>query len=68
GLALSVALMGLAATFVVRLLKRFPWLSLVGLAVIVIVAGRMVYEGVEQIIHATSGEEAAVEGALDPAQ
>lgn len=67
GLALSVALMGLAATFVVRLLKRFPWLSLVGLAVIVFVAGRMIYEGVEQILHATAGEETAIEGALDPA-
>lgn len=69
GLGLSVALMGVAATFVVRLLKRLPWLSLVGLAVIVFVAARMVYEGAEQIIHATQGdpEPTAVEGPLDPA-
>lgn len=51
GLTLSVVLMGVAATFIVGLLKRYPWLSMAGLAVIVFVAGKMLYEGVELILH-----------------
>jgi YjbE family integral membrane protein len=34
GLALSVALMGIAATFIARLLKRYPWIAYVGLVLI----------------------------------
>jgi YjbE family integral membrane protein len=45
GLALSVALMGIAATFIAGLLRRFHWISYVGLAIIAFVALRMVYEG-----------------------
>ena len=56
GLALSVALMGLAATMIAGLLKRFHWISYVGLAVIAYVALRMIYEGGEQVIH--FGQEA----------
>ena len=52
GLALSVALMGVAATFIAGLLKRYHWISYIGLAVILYVAIRMIYEGGEQIVHA----------------
>jgi YjbE family integral membrane protein len=45
GLALSVALMGVAATLVARLLHRFFWISYVGLAIIAWVAIRMIWEG-----------------------
>ncbi len=45
GLVLSIALMGLAATFIARLLDRYRWLAWVGLLVIVYVAGRMIWEG-----------------------
>jgi YjbE family integral membrane protein len=45
GLVLSVALMGLAATFIARLLDRYRWLAWVGLLVIVYVAARMIWEG-----------------------
>ena len=38
GLALSIALMGLAATFIARLLDRYHWLAWLGLLVIVYVA------------------------------
>ena len=31
GLALSVALMGVAATFIAKILGRYPWISYVGL-------------------------------------
>jgi YjbE family integral membrane protein len=51
GLALSVALMGLAATFIAGLLQRFHWISYVGLAIIAFVAMRMVYEGGEDLFH-----------------
>ena len=34
GLVLSVALMGLAAALIAGLLKRFPWVSYIGLAII----------------------------------
>ena len=58
GLALSVALMGVAATVIAGLLKRYHWISYVGLAVIAYVALRMIYEGGEQVIH--FGQEAGM--------
>lgn len=66
GLALSVLLMGIAATFIVGLLKKFPWLSVLGLVVIVFVAGRMIYEGVHQAL-AHEPETPAIETTVDPA-
>lgn len=45
GLVLSVALMGLAASFIARLLGRHPWLGYVGFLVILYVALAMIYEG-----------------------
>ncbi|MDP2357635.1 MAG: TerC family protein [Beijerinckiaceae bacterium] len=45
GLALSIALMGLAATFIARLLQKHRWIAYVGLAVILYVALEMVYRG-----------------------
>lgn len=51
GLALSVALMGVAATFIAGILKRHHWISYVGLAVIAYVALKMIYEGAEEMIH-----------------
>ncbi|MEZ0496300.1 TerC family protein [Sphingomonas sp. IW22] len=45
GLLLSVALMGLAANFIARLIDRYRWIAYFGLAVIVFVALRMIYEG-----------------------
>src|SRR3712207_4335680 len=45
GLGLSIALMGIAATFIARLLQRHRWVAYVGLAVILYVAVEMVYRG-----------------------
>lgn len=45
GLLLSVALMGLAANVIARIINRYRWIAYVGLAVIVFVAFRMIYEG-----------------------
>ncbi len=45
GLVLSVALMGLAASFIARLLTRSPWIAYAGLAIIFYVAVDMIYRG-----------------------
>jgi YjbE family integral membrane protein len=50
GLALSVAFMGLAAAVIARLLGRFHWIAYVGLAVILYVALRMIWEGSLEVI------------------
>jgi len=45
GLALSIALMGLAAVWIARLLNRHRWIAYVGLAVILYVALEMIWRG-----------------------
>ena len=45
GLILSIALMGLAASFIARLLQKHRWVAYVGLAVILYVALEMCYRG-----------------------
>ena len=49
GLALSIALMGLAASFVARLLNKHRWIAYVGLAIIVYVALKMIWEGWHEV-------------------
>ena len=53
GLVLSVALMGAAAAMIAGILKRYPWISFVGLAVIVYVAIKMIYLGSMDVAGAT---------------
>ena len=45
GLALSIALMGIAASFIARLLQKHRWIAYVGLAIILYVAVEMIYRG-----------------------
>lgn len=45
GLILSVALMGVAANVLARVIERYRWLAYGGLLVILFVAGRMIWEG-----------------------
>jgi len=45
GLTFSVLFMGLAANYVARLIQRYHWINYFGLAVILYVAGTMIYEG-----------------------
>ncbi|GGC04330.1 membrane protein [Novosphingobium endophyticum] len=45
GLLLSVLLMGIAANFIARYIERYRWIAYLGLAVIVYVALKMIYEG-----------------------
>jgi YjbE family integral membrane protein len=49
GLALSIALMGLAANFIARLLEKHRWIAYVGLAIILYVAVDMCYRGVMEV-------------------
>jgi YjbE family integral membrane protein len=48
GLALSIALMGFAASFVARLLHRYRWIAYIGLLIILYVAVNMFLEGAVQ--------------------
>jgi YjbE family integral membrane protein len=45
GLALSIVMMGVAASLIAQLLERHRWITYVGLAVILYVAGDMIYRG-----------------------
>ena len=49
GLVLSIALMGLAATFIARLLNKHRWIAYLGLAIIVYVALKMMWEGWHEV-------------------
>jgi YjbE family integral membrane protein len=49
GLALSVALMGLAASFIAKLLHRHRWIAYLGLAVILYVALDMIVRGALEV-------------------
>ncbi len=49
GLILSIALMGLAASFIARLLNRHRWIAYVGLLIIVFVSIKMIWEGLHEV-------------------
>jgi YjbE family integral membrane protein len=49
GLGLSIALMGLAASFIARLLQKHRWIAYVGLLIILYVAFDMCYRGTQEV-------------------
>lgn len=49
GLILSVALMGLAASFIAKLLHKYRWIAYVGLLIILYVALEMIYKGANEV-------------------
>jgi YjbE family integral membrane protein len=49
GLAISVVLMGVAATFIANLLNKHRWIAWVGLLIIVYVAGDMIWNGTHEV-------------------
>ena len=49
GLILSIALMGLAASFIAKLLQKHRWIAYVGLAIILYVALDMIYRGILEV-------------------
>ncbi len=54
GLALSVALMGLAANLVAKMLNRFRWIAYAGLAIILYVALTMIWQGGQELMAFTA--------------
>ncbi len=54
GLILSIALMGLAASFIARLLQKHRWIAYVGLAIILYVALDMIYRGILEVYPAVT--------------
>ena len=55
GLAISVALMGAAATFIAKLLNKYHWISYLGLVIILYVALEMIWKGASQVLAVTAG-------------
>jgi YjbE family integral membrane protein len=49
GLIFAVALMGVAANIIAQYIERYRWIAWVGLAVIVYVAGKMIWEGFHEV-------------------
>jgi len=58
GLIISVALMGLAATFIANLLNKHRWIAWVGLLVIVYVAVNMIWTGTSEVAEQVPGSYA----------
>jgi YjbE family integral membrane protein len=55
GLALSIVLMGVAASFIARLLNRHRWIAYVGLAIILYVSADMIWRGALEVWPHVSG-------------
>jgi len=49
GLVFAVALMGIAANLIARYIERYRWIAYVGLAVILWVATKMIWEGFHEV-------------------
>lgn len=58
GLVLSIALMGLAATFIARILQKYRWIGYVGLVIVLYVAVHMIWDGGRQVIVRTGNVDA----------
>ena len=50
GLLLSIALMGVAASYIARLLHKYRWIGYIGLAIVLYVALHMMWQGHQDII------------------
>ena len=50
GLVLSVVLMLVAATLIANILNRHRWIAYIGIAIILFVAGSMLWEGTQDIV------------------
>jgi YjbE family integral membrane protein len=64
GLALSILLMGFAATLIARLLQRHRWIAFAGLAIILFVAVEMIYRGAGEVLESPAVEK-AIESGID---
>lgn len=59
GLLLSIALTGLAAGLIAKLLERARWIAWIGLAIVLYVALHMIWEGSQQVTAHTTMDERA---------
>jgi YjbE family integral membrane protein len=55
GLVVSIALMGLAASLVARLLERFRWIAWIGLLIVAAVSVELIVEGAHEVLHHVHG-------------
>ncbi|MGR3503192.1 TerC family protein [Pseudaestuariivita sp.] len=62
GLGLAIVLMAFAATIIMKVLAKYPWISWLGLFVLVYVAGEMFYRGFFDINHGVGPMLGLVEG------
>jgi YjbE family integral membrane protein len=68
GILISITLMGVAASWIARLLHRFRWIGYLGLAIVVYVAVHMTWEGSRNVaidLGKTGAYNAAMPGPLD---
>lgn len=57
GLMLSIALMGVAASYIAKVLHRFRWIGYIGLVVVLYVALHMIWDGARQVIVRTGAAQ-----------
>jgi YjbE family integral membrane protein len=50
GLVLSVALMGVAASIIAKVINKHRWIAYAGLAMILFIAARMIWHGIEVLV------------------
>lgn len=55
GLVLSVVLMGVAATFIAKIIEKHRWIAVVGIIIIIFAGFRMVWEDVHNFFPAVPG-------------
>src|SRR5262249_13224833 len=53
GLVLSIVLMAIASTAIARILDRYHWIAWIGFAIILYVAGDMIWDGTHEVVAAT---------------
>lgn len=66
GLAVSIILMGVAASIIARLLARFRWIAYAGVALIAWIGIEMTYEGAHQLYGYLTGAEHAHSEMISP--
>lgn len=64
GLVISILLMGVAASLISRLLERYTWIAYVGVALIVWIGAKMVYEDLHHFYDWMTGATPAQSGAV----
>lgn len=52
GLIISIVLMAVASSFIAKMIERYRWIGYVGLAILIYVALKMVYEGGHELMAA----------------